>query len=283
MPTKRPPFTGIHETPAAGQDPGTHEGGGELPPYGEDWFQRIVDVNWAGAGGVFVSGDSCCFERYVKLEKPTLDQEWIGLGALEFGSARTEASSYAKIDGKPVILLGGTRDGFPDPTDYGGLIMMSRDGLSWRRVFFDKDNPTVSELFWNTKEKRFLANVSARCFVSPDGQKWTEIEDDFWDHVTTPHGEADGKVGYDAKNDLYILPWELDLDFMGVIECTAFVNGIWMAGGETSNGDSGTACSIDGGKTWELVTSGALEMEFDGLVGNFGILTMIAVPLGDLE
>lgn len=41
---KRPPFTGIHEYPPA--EGGKPEGGGKYPAYGEDPFQRIMDVNW---------------------------------------------------------------------------------------------------------------------------------------------------------------------------------------------------------------------------------------------
>lgn len=40
-------------------DIGNDEGGGDYPPYKEDFFQRIANVNWGGTLAVeFYEGDS---------------------------------------------------------------------------------------------------------------------------------------------------------------------------------------------------------------------------------
>ena len=64
------------------------EGGGPNPPYKESFLENIVAVGWGGTGGVFVSGDFCCYQRYTKLEdNKSFDFGWFGLGSLAFGDA----------------------------------------------------------------------------------------------------------------------------------------------------------------------------------------------------
>ena len=49
-------------------------------PFHESFLERIVGVNFGQTGGVFVSGDFCCFERYVKIPTWDAEQKWIMRG-----------------------------------------------------------------------------------------------------------------------------------------------------------------------------------------------------------
>jgi len=220
---------------------------------------------------VFVSGDACCFIRYAAVNQ-TDDQDWLGLGAGAFtDTGSIVASSYAKVGGTPTFLLGGHGGGL-------GLIMASHDGLAWNTVL-SLSGKNVYDLVWSAAEHSFFANVgdvvTSECYASADGLTWAPHASDFWSHC--PGGFQDGYAGYDAANNLRILPSDLTLAFMDV-NCTAFADGIWMAGG-TSLAFTGarTATSIDGGTTWVLVSSGAIGTSLD-----WSIQTMIAAPAADL-
>ena len=228
---RRPPFKGIHEHPPARAAGGPHEGGGRYRPYGEDWFQRIMDVNWPrrrpglavefypeGIGGTFVSGDNCCFIRYCKLETLTTAQPWQGLGAFDFlESGHIGAASYAKINGLPTFLMGGNNDLFHG-VPFGAVIMVSHDGLAWTSVFSMVD-ALIEDLYWNPQDELFYVDVlvigtgasagQPGVWSSPDGITWTGLPGDwYWDHVLFDENgqqNSDGFVGYDAANHVRIV------------------------------------------------------------------------------
>jgi hypothetical protein len=281
MTYRRPPFTGIHETlPRAGEG-APNEGGGDIPPFGEDIINKIVDVNFGGGGGgVFVSGDVCCFVRYLNVEGVTLEQDWGGLGAFAFGDLGIIwSASYALIDGVPTFLIGGVTE------DDVALIIASYDGLEWYDAFRSEEYNSVYNLVWSEEERAFFGDVSGGpnlCITSADGFTWKIHYSYFWDHVTGPTSEPDGIAGYDPVNDLVIYPNEVnDRQSFMYANCTAFADGLWMAGGymlfdpdDPLNPDeSATATSIDGGVTWVLVSSGAIGMHAD-----YGVEVMVAAP-----
>jgi hypothetical protein len=230
----------------------------------------------------FASGDVFCDIRYCTVAGSS-PQVWHGLYETGgFGSAGTIlASSYAKIGGTPTFLMGGN-DAIFIFTGHA-VIMASDDGLAWS-VGFSLLNYYVSDLVWDADDAAFYANViyytldpaSDLCFRSADGYTWEEHESNFWDH-TADGVTPDGHAGYDPGTGLRIFPGDLGLDFMDV-NCTAFADGIWMAGGELTGGGSATATSLDGGVTWSLVTSGEIEDAHDQQVA-----TMVAAPMSDLE
>jgi len=61
------------------------------------------------------------------------------------------------------------------------------------------------------------------------------------------------------------------------VNCTAFADGIWMAGGALTVGGAATATSLDGGVTWTLVTSGSIDLSL-----NSPVQTMVAAPALDM-
>ena len=248
--------------------------------HGANW---VVDVEgeailrcaiYAGERSVFVSGDNAGYIRYAAVTLTT-DQDWQGLGGGDFDVfGHIFASSYAKISGRPTFLLGGHK-GFA-----GALIMASHDGITWNVVFAlpdEDDTQNVDDLVWNAAEGSFFANVQGACWASADGLTWTPHASDFWDHA--PGGIPDGYSGYDAVNDIRILPGDLSLGFMEV-NCTAFADGIWMAGGSAPGGENSvTATSLDGGATWTLVTSGTIG---PGPSLDYPVMTMVAAPALDM-
>jgi hypothetical protein len=194
-------------------------------PFHESFLERIVGVNWAGSGAVFVSGDFCCFERYVKVETSKSPQNWVGLGSLDFTpGGGTFASTYAKVDGTPVFLIGGHGTG----TTHGGLIMRSTDGQNWETVLSgggDVSGDEISGLVWNSStsgresgagvlpgQGLFYANVVGglnRPLYSRDGKLWFYSSTDFASNCTgIISGVPDGVYGYDKAQDLVIFPGE---------------------------------------------------------------------------
>jgi hypothetical protein len=224
------------------------------------------------AEAIFVSGDADGSIRYAAIGTLTTEQDWQGLGHQGTGPyqmANALAASYARVAGVPTFVLGGAYV-------FTGLIIASNDGLTWNTVL-TLDNNWVLDLFWNAEENSFFANTEdGECWASPDGYAWSLSGGEFLDHV--PGGVPDGKVGYDAANDLTIAPDDLDLDFM-TVNCTAFADGIWMAGGALlAGGASATATSINGGTTWVLVTSGVI-----GASSNSPVQVMIAASAADMS
>jgi hypothetical protein len=275
--TNRLPFTGINETSTRTASGGPHEGGGQLPPYGEDPFQRIVDVNWVGggSGGVFIAGDVCCFFRYCKTGF-TLDQTWHGLGSLDFGDGGGHnGCSYGKVLGKPVFLMCGG-SGFK----YGGLIMTSHDGLNWLSTLFLSAN-YIPDVVFNPKEQAFYANTNSHeTYRSFDGYSWTSIGfDQFFNHC--PLGIPDGTIGVDPVTRKSINPLDVTAEASGIYaRVTAYMGGVWMAGGGDAIGPyrSAIASSVNAGKTWQPVTSGPI-----GMHGDYIITCMIGAPIGDIR
>jgi hypothetical protein len=278
----RPSFTGIHETlPNSGGNV-PHEGGGSLPPYGEDLFQRIVDINFGGGdkGGVFVAGDVCCYFRTATVPELTLVQPWKGLGSLLFSDGGGHAGcSYALVNGRPTFLMCG--DGTNGGSSFGGLITISHDGTNWDTSFFntDRDFDYISDIVWDPRDGgAFYANPSRGVLMSRTGTSWTFLPDDnFYSHCV--RGVGDGLIGYDPDTGLTIHPGDIPLEALRYCNCTAFTGGIWLAGGNAPDSVSaraGIASSIDGGKTWQLVSYGTLGMNAD-----YSITCIIGGPMGD--
>jgi hypothetical protein len=192
-------------------------------PFRESFLERIVGVNWTGtSGAVFVSGDFCCFERYVKIPRFDAEQNWVGLGSLDFtGGGGTFASTYAKVAGKPVFLIGGHGTG---PLMSGGLIMRSTDGLNWETVLHGGgivSGDEITGLVWNPRPSgqeqlaghgAFFANILGglnRPVRSIDGITWDYSFTDFASNCTgLLPGVPDGVYGYDEAQDLLIFPGE---------------------------------------------------------------------------
>lgn len=299
--SRRPPFTGIHEIPPKRGDPGVHEGGGDLPPFGEDIFQRVVDVNWApgtGVGGRYAAGDLCCFMYYgTVFDKPTLNQNWIPLGAPIFGpSGDVVGGSCAMVGNTPVFLFCG--DAEPDATheQYGSCIVYSNDGISWVRVFdhvdfsdITTDNKGfVASIIWDRNVRAFYAHVIPRFSNSPedqpskffksgDGRRWLLVNGETYQSyiARSQFGYADGIVGYDAANDQLIIPDDVSTDVYPWFSCycVAYLNGVWLAGGDGVADDNNhyrtlIKSSIDGGRTWYSVFGG----------DEFRVLSLLALP-----
>jgi len=281
----RPPFTGKHETSTRSQDKGPHEGSVRVP-YGEDPFQRVVDINFGGGvGAVFVSGDYCCFLRATGMPEPTLEQPWMGLGSLDFGDGGGNyASTYGIVYDKPTFLMSGNSVGVFGG-QRGGIIMLSHDAVNWQTVMFDYQSSGLYYLVWDPNYERngafFAAGfATGGCYVSTTGYAWVYMGgENFYDHC--PSGIPDGVVGIDYDNNIMILPQDVPTDVI-LAECTAFCGGIWLAGGSVRAGGSYdrscTAASIDGGETWHVVTQGAI-----GMNGDYAVLCISGAPWGDFK
>jgi hypothetical protein len=243
------------------------EGGGPRPPYHESFLENIVNVSWQTTGGVFVSGDFCCYQRYTKIPRWDSPQVWTMLGHLGLGDGgSTFSSTYGKVGNTPVFLIGGNTQNSEH------AVLRSTDGVEWEFVI-KQDLPgatdnSVRGLFWDGKlfyvtqhgegEER---NRNKRCFYSPDGKKWYFAEKSFTEYCNyVLPGVPDGIYGYDSRTDMVIasykfLRWydeddsdsssayvitnattnsqeifqiDVGLSYVGAV---AYVGGIWMAGG----------------------------------------------------
>lgn len=273
------------------------EGGGPNPPYKESFLENIVAVGWGGSGGIFVSGDFCCYQRYTRLEDNKSDDfRWFGLGSLAFGDlGGTESSSYGKTSQGPVFLIGGHRGGAED----SHVLMRSTDGYKWDSNVAYGDVFT-EQLVWDKDERRFYAGGPVGldyCSYSPDGLRWYLSVTDFHTHCKgIMTGTPDGIYGYDSRNDLLIYPdggeaWAVvnassgDAEsfpiWVGIesVYTIAYVGGIWMAGGGSGGtGNSMTTCSLDGGNFWFYSTVGDLDM-----TGDYAVTTMVGAPIQDFR
>jgi hypothetical protein len=174
-----------------------------IGPYSQDLLTRIYNVQWGGVG-IFVAADSDSNVHRLKLEGT--EATWTNLGTLDFmrdeGDLFTGwvlGSSYARVlrkDGTttPTFVLvggGGTSNAM-------GLIMASRNGLEWQRVFAFGTNSgsytgaTIFGVVWNKatqsffagghQEDRYGAESDFRqtetdlLFQSADGFSWSEVE-----------------------------------------------------------------------------------------------------------
>lgn len=282
MSYKRPPFTGIHETLPRQGDGAPNEGGGDIPPFGEDIISRIVDVNFGGGlGAMFITGDYCCYMRVTGMAEPTLEQPWYGLGSLDFGDlGGNYASTYAIVNDTPTFLISGYSRGMGFN---GDIIMLSHDVVHWQTVLAPGSGFGLFFLVWDPQIGAFYTapeDLSTGCWSSPTGYVWSFLPgEDFYSHC--PGGIPDGIIGYDPDNDQFILPQDVPTDIIEA-NVTAFCGGIWLAGGRTPGGGtwmidrSCTAASIDGGQNWQVVTSGPI-----GMTGDYDILCISGAPWGD--
>lgn len=120
-------------------------------PLGLDFLSQVVNVQWTG-GGRFVMGDQWGYSAAVEQEKNDAPPKITNLGILDFGidpnDGRVMGSSYhlfivvnekGESTKNPVFLLCGIRDDYGQGPISGsntvGIIMASRDGLDWKRVF----------------------------------------------------------------------------------------------------------------------------------------------------
>lgn len=148
----------------------------------EDFFERVVDVQWKKVGAIFVAGDVCCFNWYIKAQmkggQPQV--EFHGLGPMEFtDGGSTDGAAYGavgedkknKIKGRPTFCLGGGHgEGEGDSAVSITQVLMSTDGQSWSEVYNEAssdDAPSVSGGAWNGKQ----FNLGE--LTSPDGHGWS--------------------------------------------------------------------------------------------------------------
>jgi len=198
-------------------------------PFHESFLERIVGVGWGGSGAVFVSGDLCCFERAVKIPKWDAEQDWKGLGPMEFSpGGGTEGSSYGlSSKGIPIFVIGG--EGYPDFMQGRNvpIIMRSFDGFQWEFIQFQSSYPdikAISDFVWDDDEKRFYANPTdntgqaSRAIYSPTGKEWFYAYGTFEEHCkgyfkATP----DGVYGFNPASDTIIYPGSGALDGVPVL------------------------------------------------------------------
>jgi hypothetical protein len=113
------------------------EGGGKLPRYGEDFFQRIVGVHWrkdvqVPTGGVFVAGTNDGSIFYLRVGVGVKSG---GLVWQRVGSYKTifSGSSYGLVNGKiPVFVIVGDS---ATVDSHVGSIYASHDGINWSNVY----------------------------------------------------------------------------------------------------------------------------------------------------
>ena len=243
---------------------------------------------------VVASGDLQAGIRYCYVEG-TAPQEWHGHSYMDtpgwpFSSTGAViASSYAKVRGMPTFLMGGNDFIF---IGFGnGIMMVSHDAINWTQVYSSESRRVIYNMVWDEEEGAFYADFrgpiahgvttpapTTICLRSETGYVWEEVAEDFWSH-TTDGKTPDGRAGHDPETGLTILPGDLDDPGSGVdIRCTAYANGVWLAGGSNASG-SLTMISFDGGVNWSVSTSGSGS----GLsVTNSPVYTMVAVPLLDI-
>lgn len=188
-------------------------GGGDNPPHGEDFFDRIVNVHWPEEGpvfkgGVFVAGDFDSNIYYMKfglgapVDDTTGDPIWQSLGTLDFTlddgmfNGYAQGSVYGLVKGTtPTFVLAGGGQG---STNGRGIIMASSDGLNWSRVFsFGESSDTFTganifgvvwdgSAFWAGGHQSDAGQIPAEdfpinwqsetdvLFYSSDGFSWSE-------------------------------------------------------------------------------------------------------------
>jgi hypothetical protein len=263
------------------------EGGGPRPPYHESFLENVIAVSWQRTGGVFVSGDFCCYQRYTRLPDNKFGNfKWVPLGSMAFGDGGgTHASSYARVGKTPTFLLGGVGP-------FGGVLEISNDGYKWENLQAGGVmGENIRALVWDKEEKRFYCDVgNIRCYYSPDGRNWFYAATSFDDHCKNPLGAPDGVYGYDRQHDVVIYPgWngavaivnasqpdaeEFEL-WVGLDEVNAvtYAGGIWHCGGGIGD-SSATTTSLDGGDFWFYSTVGSM-----GMTGDYAITTMVGAPI----
>lgn len=110
-------------------------------PYEEDFFQRIVNVNW-GTGVVFVCGGVKGDVHYIKVSKGQKNPQVISTNLP--GAAEIIGGSYGSKD-NPAFVLMGVGGNYGDGADSAPttVVWRSKDGLRWDQVFNDKGSSIV--------------------------------------------------------------------------------------------------------------------------------------------
>src|SRR4029077_2266034 len=164
-------------------------------------------------------------------------------------------------------LMGG--DDFFFSTLSRAVMMVSHDAINWTTVYYSEDTgrDLIWNIVWDAAEGAFYAvfigpaadgvstpSPTGLCLRSETGYVWEEVADDFWSHAEDGK-MPDGRAGHDPESGLTIMPGDVSVD--ATIYCTAYANGVWMAGGENVSG-SVTYISLDGGVNWLVSTSGVV-------------------------
>jgi hypothetical protein len=160
-------------------------GWAEGDTFKEDFFERVVDVQWKKYGGVFVAGDVCCFNWYIRAKKKggRMDIRFHGLGELSFHDGTTSGAAAGavgkdkknKIKGNPTFALGGSRgEGEGDSSVTICTIQTSRDGESWSETYSQsfgqgQDTPDMNGGNWNPKANKM--NIGE--LTSSTGYGWS--------------------------------------------------------------------------------------------------------------
>lgn len=127
-------------------------GGGDNPPHGEDFFNRIVNVHWpstgptgpsGGGGGLFVAG---------------FDSQYGDVFSVYAGAASQDNERPGFVLGGGVIV---------NSTDTQAQIYFSSNGSSWSKVWgdpfiqsdADRWHSFVQAMVWNPDIKQFYAEV----------------------------------------------------------------------------------------------------------------------------
>jgi hypothetical protein len=189
------------------------EGGGPNPPYGEDFFQRIVGVHWReptvglGVIAIFIFGMASNALGHVAFKDKT---PVFGFVELPEPAANfyISGSSYAVIDTTPVFLVCGVRSVSHDIVDSVGdvtaaidtysVIYASNDGANWAKVFEhaaitssldDLNAVNAVALVWNPVHRLFYfdqfrshvvsstssSNFYDEVYSSSNGVSWGQI------------------------------------------------------------------------------------------------------------
>jgi len=238
---------------------------------------------------VVASGDLQGGIRHCYVEGTGL-QQWYGHSVLSsdggtywpfYSVGEIYASSYARVGGRPTFLMGG--NDFYGGALGRGTMMISHDAINWSLVYESEVYHWIYNLVWDAAEGAFFAEVGQtavpmlRCLRSATGYDWELVDDEFWSH-TQDGVTPDGRRGHDPVSGLMIMPEDLSLGTP--IHCTAYANGIWLAGGG-EGGDSRTYISYDGGVNWSITTSGGGPGD-PVHAFNQAIQTMVACPLSDI-
>jgi hypothetical protein len=151
----------------------------------EDFFERVVDVQWRKRGAIFVAGDVCCFNWWIKAQKKGGKSliRFQPIGTLGFtDKGASEGAAYGavgkdkknKIKGSPTFCLGG---GHSEGTGDSGVninqIFTSADGVSWGETYnktTPRNEPTASMTGGSWDGRQFTIGEH----TSPTGYGWSE-------------------------------------------------------------------------------------------------------------
>lgn len=231
---------------------------------GLDLLTRVRNIKW-GVASIFVGGDEDAFLWYYKRGAappfkglgPQFDNENGTPGSMR-------ASSYGRVfvdasqPRRPTFLMGGHDVATSSTPRFKGIMLVSRDGLIWERVF-EEELRAVIQLVWDENVKQFFAWVNYQpfsgetyfeCWSSPNGRAWTSIASSaegnpvFESHCR--FGLPDGQFGFDPSegtNGLLIKAADIGAN------CLTFSGGVWARGMPAGELETST----DSAQTWKLV------------------------------